>query len=151
MTSALANQRTESTVSLNCARAARTLNSISFAVAPRRHPTPTMYLFTASVVVVITGSASKMSATARLSALAPPSCPDSKLTANRPMASTTTTAGSVSLLLSNGAILRTTTPIGANTTSPLTSSNRVAIQSAILSYGISWRFWFCPRGTDWCT
>ena len=49
--------------------------------------------------VVITGTAPHTAAMARARSFAPPRCPDKMGTANRPHSSTTTTAGSVVLLL----------------------------------------------------
>ena len=50
-----------------------------------------------SVAVVITGHASRISAAVFASALAPPKCPERSGTANRPVSSIETTAGSVRL------------------------------------------------------
>ncbi len=73
---------------------------------------------TASVAVVITASAPNTSATRVASAFAPAACPPTTATARRPDSSTQTTAGSVHLLFSSGAISRTVAPTARKHTSP---------------------------------
>ena len=63
-----------------------------------------------SVAVVITGVAFKLSAIFRASALAPPMWPDSSGITKVPNSSTQTTAGSVRLSWTKGAIFRTAMP-----------------------------------------
>ena len=63
-----------------------------------------------SVAVVITAVAPQTAAIFLASAFAPPRWPDSSGTANRPRSSTTTTAGSLALLFTCGAMARTAMP-----------------------------------------
>ena len=64
-----------------------------------------------SVAVVITGRPPVMPATSRARALAPPRCPDTRLMANCPFSSHTTTAGSLVLWTRQSPMLRTTIPV----------------------------------------
>ena len=63
-----------------------------------------------SVAVVMTGVAPRTSASFRASSLPPPMCPESRQMEKLPSSSTATTAGSVSLLFTWGAISRTAMP-----------------------------------------
>ena len=98
LTSAEARRRTSSRAIPASARALWTAATIRSAGVPRRQPIPTITDLSASVVVVMTGSAPRIFATRIASAFAPPSWPESRLTAQRPPASRTTTAGSSYLL-----------------------------------------------------
>ena len=73
---------------------------------------------TASVAVVMTASAPNTAATRAASAFAPAACPPTTATARRADSSTQTTAGSVHLLSSSGAISRTVAPTARKQTSP---------------------------------
>ncbi len=73
---------------------------------------------TASVAVVMTASAPKTSATLAASAFAPAAWPPTTATARRADSSTQTTAGSVHLLSSNGAMSRTVAPTARKHTRP---------------------------------
>src|SRR5215208_2253514 len=71
-----------------------------------------------SLAVVITGVPPSVSATLVARALAPPSCPPQRATANLPASSTVTTPGSRCLLSSSGAMRRTATPVARKSTTP---------------------------------
>ena len=81
-----------------------------------------------SVAVVITGHAPRISAAVFASALAPPKCPERSGTANRPVSSIETTAGSVRLSRINGAMERTAIPQAPIKTIPSASWNCSPVQ-----------------------
>src|SRR5208337_4399326 len=94
-----------------------------------------------SLAVVITGVPLMICATWRASWLAPPWCPESRLMANLPASSTTTTPGSLPLPRRWGAMLRTTIPAAMTATrfSPCrkASPKTVATRSKVCSSGSS--------------
>ena len=69
-------------------------------------------------------------ATRRASALAPPTWPDSRGTANRPASSTLTTAGSVNLSFTWGAMARTAMPAAPTKISPPALPHCAAVQAS---------------------
>ena len=88
-----------------------------------------------SVAVVTTGVAPRQAATWRVNSLAPPMWPETREMANCPPSSTTTTAGSVVLLCSRGAMERTAIPAAPTNTRPSASSQALRHQSAKRSTG----------------
>ena len=83
-----------------------------------------------SVAVVITAVACSFAAISSASAFAPPRCPERIGITNRPVSSATSTAGSVALLFTCGAIARTAMPAAPTKRSASESANRAAVQSA---------------------
>ena len=82
-----------------------------------------------SVAVVMTARAPTAKAQRSANSLAPPRWPERSEMANFPVSSITTTAGSVSLDCSSGAIMRTTIPVAMISTKPSYSPQSVAISS----------------------
>ena len=83
-----------------------------------------------SVAVVTTGTAPSSSASRRARALAPPMCPDSRGTTNRPSSSTHSTAGSVRLSRTQGAMERTAMPAAPTNTRASAQANSGPVDRA---------------------